>query len=537
MAGSVVIAMLSHSNPQLPVMTFLRQESDRILKETRRKVELFHRTSSSLIWGRNALVSDFLAHEEATDLIFIDDDNHPDPGGLIQLLEAKADFVAIPCRKKTDDKEDWPVRWLNDRPLERDPVSGLVEVMCCGTGILRLTRKCLERMIESGRFLEYSDPTTVSGKAHEFFKFMVRDNHPHGEDTHLCLEWREMGGKVWIIPDIVTHHYGIKDYSGSPAKTLSRAVADFEVRDLIKGTYKVKNEFSALTLPDKKVALIIASRGNPKKLAETVRRNLASMILTDTKIVIGLDRDDETLEEAKKLLYEINDNRVIGCEGNREDSLGGVYNRCVKAVNADLYINGTDDIVIETECWDAILLREAARIPDGIGVIGFGKMPIQSQLPLLMAATRGMIDKMGYFIQPYTPFWWADTWLYEMAWMINRLHKAKINCHSFDFNQTRGLRDVIWWATFYDETRPMRAALARTIINDPDYEGSPDYRQDVIGSIPEVGREFEKLNAILRHPEHARVVELQYGHEAPADERYIRIKRNAEQIISELQVA
>jgi hypothetical protein len=42
---------------------------------------------------------------------------------------------------------------------------------------------------------------------------MFRDfRHWLGEDTGFCRLWHEMGGKMWIYPDITFNHYGDDKY-------------------------------------------------------------------------------------------------------------------------------------------------------------------------------------------------------------------------------------------------------------------------------------------------------------------------------------
>ena len=101
--------------------------------------------------------------------------------------------------------------------------------------------------------------------------------------------------------------------------------------------------------------------------------------------------------------------------GPRPGSIGAVYNRCTEQEAADIYIAGADDAIIRTPGWDARILKVTERMPEFIGVVGCGKMPVESMLPATCAVTRPLIDRMGYFLQPYTPFWWMDTWLFEIS--------------------------------------------------------------------------------------------------------------------------
>ena len=168
--------------------------------------------------------------------------------------------------------------------------------------------------------------------------------------------------------------------------------------------------------------MVIATRGNSQTLLKTITENLRGVVLDSTKVIVGLDEDDPGLEEARNIAASFPERaNVKAVIGPRPGSIGAVYNRCVEQEPADIYIAGADDAIIRTPGWDARILKVTERMPEFIGVVGCGKMPVESMLPATCAVTRPLIDRMGYFLQPYTPFWWMDTWLFEIAVMIGRM--------------------------------------------------------------------------------------------------------------------
>ena len=476
---------------------------------------------------RNSIVSAAM-EKGCDDIIMMDDDNYPATGGILKILLADADVVGIPVRSRREELR-WNVRWDIDKPVQRDDRTGLIEVESVGTGIIRIRRSVIEKMIEVAPDDWYVDDSTPSKKSYDLFKCGNRDHFYVGEDVYFCRRWRELGGKVWIEPDTVTHHFGLRDHSDSVTRWLTQDMSPQFMYENVTSPAPIRmiNDLSCLRLPEKSVAFVIASRGDPAKLYRTVIENMKGRILDGTKFIIGLDDDDPTLQQAEELLagFPEEARRIIThVIGPREDSLGAVYNRCVKAVQADVYINGADDVVIKSKAWDARILKECERFPDGIGVLGIGKMPVKSILPAISAVTRPMIDKMGYFLQDHTPFWWMDTWLYEIAVMIGRQLPMDMEVECEDWARTRGMRDVSYWAQFFDECRSRRRAIAERILKSSDFKSAPSVTAHLLERLDKVCAEFEFSNSKLRDPEYAEKIMNGFAHDAPHDERYDRIK-------------
>jgi hypothetical protein len=287
-------------------------------------------------------------------------------------------------------------------------------------------------------------------------------------------------------------------------------------------------------MPDRRIALCIASRGNPRSLFETLHANLRGCTLPTTTAVIGLDDDDPTLGDVRTLMEALGGDRIVLSVAPRQDTIGAVYNRCAAAAAADLYINWSDDARILTSAWDAELAVAAKRFPDNIGMLGFGQMPVPSPLPACEAVTRGLIDKMGYYLQDYTPYWWMDTWLYEIATMIGRYAYVPIEIQWVGQMQTRGMREVSYWARFFDEMRVHRRAIAESILSSSDFLASAERRHELAADLDRLCAVFEQSNSILRDPDYARRVEGM-GYDAPEDERYRRAKDRSLGVLQDLE--
>ena len=212
-------------------------------------VTLSTRRGSSMIpHARNAAVSQFMA-AGGTDLIFCDADNYCDPAALVRMLDWPVDVLGIPCRSKSEPMT-WPIRFLADTPMAPiDPATkapradGLMPVESVGTGIMRITRNCFERMIEARKDDWYHDATSKATKSYPFFEYKIDKHEFWGEDVWFCLQWRKLGGEIWVDPHTETFHIGPCEYRGSVKGWLSQATPRMEIKTLVdNGFYEARSE-------------------------------------------------------------------------------------------------------------------------------------------------------------------------------------------------------------------------------------------------------------------------------------------------------
>ncbi len=178
------------------------------------KVTIFDESGNAMIGDCRALiVTQFLA-SDATDLVFVDSDVCWEAGALTRLVDAPVEFVAgiYPQRR---DPINYCVQYLTDRTeLWADPETGLLEVAGVPAGFMRLSRAMLERMVE-----HYPDTAFYCEQAPEKISHALFDPYrigklKFGEDYSFCKRWRDIGGKVWIDPELKLGHVGFKTFLG-----------------------------------------------------------------------------------------------------------------------------------------------------------------------------------------------------------------------------------------------------------------------------------------------------------------------------------
>jgi hypothetical protein len=169
--------------------------------------------------ARNTLVAMFM-DSDGTDLFFIDSDVGFDASGIVRILERPEEIVAgiYPLKR---DAVGYPVevKTIDGIPIGRD---GLIEANFLPTGFMRIKRSVFEKLIEAHPELEYADSVVeVLGakvtKAWDFFHMGIDPKRQRWttEDYAFCQRWRDIGGQLWVYPDINFQHIGSKAFRGN----------------------------------------------------------------------------------------------------------------------------------------------------------------------------------------------------------------------------------------------------------------------------------------------------------------------------------
>lgn len=275
------------------------------------------------------------------------------------------------------------------------------------------------------------------------------------------------------------------------------------------------------------LTLCIASRGNPEQLSHVIREMDSRLKDPDqVTISVALDSDDPSLQQPPEIRA-----KLIWSVEPREDSLGAKYNRCQRNAPADGYLLGADDNLFSTANWDQIIRDSFALFPDKLGLVYFGRL--DGALPTQMAIPHILVERQGFMFPEHFPVWFHDTWMDEIGHLCGRIIWCGIEVEEIGGRgRTRGLRDVIFWATLFEALRPQRQAFGEALsreFNEPWLQVQLQQRRQFLHGF------FRTRTERLRNPATAVHFQQRYSHDAPADERYRRIKAKAEQLLAELQ--
>lgn len=164
---------------------------------------------SDLEVARSFLFEKF-RQSNATDLFWIDADGGWPAADFLRLLLSPKDIICGLMAKKIPDCEDYPVVYndnLDGTPI-MDELDGTISIKSIGLAFMRITRGATEKMVKSYWF---------PGHALRLFERTASSlaNLPYGEDYSFCKKWTDIGGKIWLDPNIDTVHVGTYRWKGN----------------------------------------------------------------------------------------------------------------------------------------------------------------------------------------------------------------------------------------------------------------------------------------------------------------------------------
>lgn len=176
------------------------------------------------------------------------------------------------------------------------------------------------------------------------------------------------------------------------------------------------------------ISLLFPSRGRPENL-ERLLQSLVDTTDGDLQLVIALDEDDGTVSEyieiAKKFeTLEMQFDFLIG----PRTLLSEYWNLCFEKATGDILMHCGDDLIFRTEGWDTKVKEAFAQYPDNI-VFVYGRDGHARHDENF--GTHGFLHRdwpevIGYFVPPYFSSDYNDTWLNDVAKMIDRHHFVDI---------------------------------------------------------------------------------------------------------------
>lgn len=270
----------------------------------------------------------------------------------------------------------------------------------------------------------------------------------------------------------------------------------------------------------------IAARGRPELLHKTIEETLPNIVRGDTVLMVSSDDDDESILDMEWPWQNV----LLSIEP-REDSRGAKYDRALTRAPADVYLPAVDCAPILTKGFDQIIHDKAALFTDGIGVV---RTPYINNVfpPALQAVTAGWVKQVGYIYNPDYPFWFIDHEVHDLARLAGRYAFANVQVETASMRPktTWRLRDVAFWATYYDFMALERRQKAREIIDASD---APEWvKEHLRHNYHGIEHEAKIINDNVRR--NAAEIEQSRGDPNPPDEGYLRAKARAEQKLSQL---
>jgi hypothetical protein len=188
--------------------------------------------------ARSRLAARFLAHPQATHILFCDADIGFAPDNVFRLLEADKPVIAAVCPMKHIDwqrarlaaKAEAPdmmaaslgyvVRFLPTPDNSVEVENGIAKVAYGGTGFLMIRREAMQAIADAhpelkARMGDMGD--NLADEAVMVFETMIEPETGQylSEDYAFCRRWRDLGGEIWADMEARLTHVGHAAYTGS----------------------------------------------------------------------------------------------------------------------------------------------------------------------------------------------------------------------------------------------------------------------------------------------------------------------------------
>lgn len=147
-------------------------------------------------------------------IVFLDYDLEFPPESLLRLIQTEGPVVAGTYRCKVDTEEQYMgalYHGPDGTPIVRE--DGCVKASVAPAGFLKITKVAVHEFMAAYPELCYGPKYAQSV---DLFNHGAYEGLYWGEDYAFCRRWREMGGEVWIQPDLdLTHWKAEKAYPGN----------------------------------------------------------------------------------------------------------------------------------------------------------------------------------------------------------------------------------------------------------------------------------------------------------------------------------
>lgn len=202
--------------------------------------------------ARNTLTA-FFMRSDCTHLMFIDADIEFKVEDIVRLVAADKDIAVGAYPKKginwemvrkhvlanpNDTTSDisavgseyainFNFKSIEERSIEVE--DGLVSLKDAGTGFMLIKRGVFEKMAEAYPELQYNNDINVDKDldkyTYAFFDTIIEESSKRylSEDYTFCRRWQNLGGKVWLDPNISLNHYGTIPFQGNPTIIFEKA--------------------------------------------------------------------------------------------------------------------------------------------------------------------------------------------------------------------------------------------------------------------------------------------------------------------------
>jgi hypothetical protein len=162
----------------------------------------------------NNTLTEIMERGDFTDVLLIDSDESWEPEGVLRLLAHPDEIVGASYRMKNAwEQYVGTIKYQDGLPVGRMLADGtpLLEAERVAAGFLRIKVSALRKFHDAYPELRSTEPDGVKT---QFFTRIIRDGVIHCQDMAFSRLWKEIGGLLWIDPNIKIGHWGMDCHEG-----------------------------------------------------------------------------------------------------------------------------------------------------------------------------------------------------------------------------------------------------------------------------------------------------------------------------------
>lgn len=179
--------------------------------------------NSMIAHSRDMLIAKFL-ETDCTHMLWVDSDVCFSTTDAMKLIDSEHDFTACVYPQKSA-AEKYAVQWATEHAELRADKAGFLEVAAVPAGLMCQKRAAIERLCEHYKpTLWYDDKNAPGDGGVALFSNLHIGTMYWGEDFSFCKRWRDIGGRIWILPEARLGHVGRHMYTGAIGPWLKRGM-------------------------------------------------------------------------------------------------------------------------------------------------------------------------------------------------------------------------------------------------------------------------------------------------------------------------
>lgn len=153
-------------------------------------------------------------------IVYIDYDLSWRPADLLKLLETPGDVVAGTYRFKKDEEEYMGHTAYMSNGQVAGRKDGCLKAVNIPAGFLKVTKEAIGRFMAGYPELVYGPPCNPSV---DLFNHGAHKGIWFGEDYAFSRNWNDLGGEIWIVPDLdLDHHSRDQVFKGNFHRFLTK---------------------------------------------------------------------------------------------------------------------------------------------------------------------------------------------------------------------------------------------------------------------------------------------------------------------------